>query len=206
MTHILHIDSSLFSGEGVSSTLAARLIARWRAEQPALQVTHRDLGREPIPHLDAVRLTAIQTPAEQRTAEQQAIAESADGLIRELQAADWLVLGVPMYNFGIPSPLKAWFDHVARAGVTFRYTEQGPQGLLTGKRAVILASRGGQHRGQPTDTQSGYLRTMLGFLGITDVEFVYAEALNLGEEPRRASLAAAEAGLERLALAWGGVS
>ena len=144
--------------------------------------------------------------AEQRTPEQQAIAEFAETLIRELQAAECLVLGVPMYNFGIPSPLKAWFDHVARAGVTFRYTEQGPQGLLTGKRAVILASRGGQHRGQPTDTQSGYLRTMLGFLGITDVEFVYAEALNLGEEPRRASLAAAESGLERLPLAWGGVS
>ncbi|MTW23057.1 FMN-dependent NADH-azoreductase [Allochromatium palmeri] len=206
MPQILHIDSSLFSGEGVSSTLAARLIARWRAEQPGLQVTHRDLGREPIPHLDAVRLTAIQTPAEQRTPEQQAIAESADTLIRELQAADGLVLGVPMYNFGIPSPLKAWFDHVARAGVTFRYTEQGPQGLLTGKRAVILASRGGKHRGQPTDTQSSYLRTMLGFLGITDVEFVYAEALNLGEEPRRVSLAAAEADLERLPLARGGVS
>lgn len=199
MTRILHIDSSLFSGNGVSATLAADFIARLRERDSSIQITHRDLGREPIPHLDAARLAAIGTSAAQRTPEQQQIADEADRLIAELQAADILVLGVPMYNFGIPSPLKAWFDHVARAGVTFRYTEQGPQGLLTGKRAVVFASRGGRHHGQPTDTQSAYLTTMLGFLGIAAVEFVYAEGLNLGDAARRESLAAANHQIQRLA-------
>ena len=199
MTRILHIDSSLFSGNGVSATLAADFIARLSERNPHLVVNHRDLGRDPIPHLDAARLTAIGTPTAQRTPEQKRIADEADRLIAELQAADILVLGVPMYNFGIPSPLKAWFDHVARAGVTFRYTEQGPQGLLTGKRAIIFASRGGRHHGQPTDTQSPYLTTMLGFLGITEIEFVYAEGLNLGDAARRESLAAATQHIQRLA-------
>lgn len=201
MTHILHIDSSLFSGDGVSSTLAAGLVARLRDRDPGVQVTHRDLGRDPVLHLDGARLTAIRTPAAQRTPAQQAVADEADRLIAELQAADLLVLGVPMYNFGVPSPLKAWLDHVARAGVTFRYTEQGPEGLLEGKRAVIVTSRGGHHRGRPTDAVTGYLTTMLGFLGIEDVKVIYAEGLNLGEAERRAGLAAANDEIERLAAA-----
>jgi FMN-dependent NADH-azoreductase len=198
MTNILHIDSSLFSIAGVSSTLAGEYIAGLRRLDPALRVRHRDLGRDPIPHLDGARLTAIATPAAGRTPAQQAIAGEADALIGELQEADLLVLGVPMYNFGIPSPLKAWFDHVARAGVTFRYTQAGPEGLLKGKRAVIFTSRGGLHRGQSSDTQSAYLVIMLGFLGIEDLEFVYAEGLNLGEAPRLEGLATARSNLKQL--------
>ena len=166
MTRVLHIDSSLFSENGASSTLARAFIDTLRQREPGLEVRHRDLGRDPVPHLDAARLTAIGTPAGERTPEQQAIAAQADALIAELQAADLLVLGAPMYNFAIPTQLKAWFDHVARAGTTFRYTENGPEGLLRGKRAVVFASRGGVHRDRDTDTVVPYLRTMLGFVGI----------------------------------------
>ncbi|MFD2113441.1 FMN-dependent NADH-azoreductase [Thiorhodococcus fuscus] len=198
MKRILHIDSSLFSGDGVSSTLAGEYVARLLEQNPQWRVTHRDLGRNPIAHLDATRLTAIMTPEADRTAEQRTIAEEADTLIREVQEADLLVLGVPMYNFAIPSVLKAWFDHIARAGVTFRYTAEGAVGLLEGKRAVILASRGGLHRGQPSDTQTDYLATMLGFLGIRDVEFVYAEGLNLDEGSREQAITSARDAIEQL--------
>ncbi|MEY6430823.1 NAD(P)H-dependent oxidoreductase [Thioalkalicoccus limnaeus] len=201
MTKVLHIDSSLFSGQGVSSTLAADLVRRLRQRDPSVAITHRDLGRDPIPHLDATRLSALSTSETERSPEQQAVVDEADRLIRELQDADLLLLGVPMYNFGIPSPLKAWFDHVARAGVTFRYTAQGPEGLIRNTRAVVVTSRGGRHRGQPTDTQTSYLTTMLGFLGIEDVRFIYAEGLNLGEAERRAGLAGANDEIERLAAA-----
>ncbi|EGV32212.1 FMN-dependent NADH-azoreductase [Thiorhodococcus drewsii AZ1] len=198
MKRILHIDSSLFSGDGVSSTLAGDYVSRLLERDPQWQVTHRDLGRDPIAHLDATRLTAIMTPEADRSAEQRTIAEEADTLIREVQEADLLVLGVPMYNFAIPSVLKSWFDHIARAGVTFRYTAEGSVGLLEGKRAVVLASRGGLHLGQPTDTQTDYLATMLGFLGIDDVEFVYAEGLNLGDDAREQALASAKDEINQL--------
>ncbi|WP_043754770.1 FMN-dependent NADH-azoreductase [Imhoffiella purpurea] len=198
MKQILHIDSSLFSDKGVSSTLAGDYVAGLMERDPELRVVHRDLGRDPVPHLDAIRLGAISTPEAGRTPEQARIAEEAEAMIREIQEADLLVVGVPMYNFGIPSVLKSWFDHVARAGVTFRYTAEGPEGLLEGKRAVIVTSRGGLHRGQPTDTQTGYLTTILGFVGITDVEFVYAEGLNLGEEARASALDSAKKDIERL--------
>jgi len=198
MKRILHIDSSLFSGDGVSSTLAGDYVSRLLERDPQWQVTHRDLGRDPIAHLDATRLTAIMTPEADRSAAQRTIAEEADTLIREVQEADLLVLGVPMYNFAIPSVLKSWFDHIARAGVTFRYTAEGSVGLLEGKRAVVLASRGGLHLGQPTDTQTDYLATMLGFLGIDDVEFVYAEGLNLGDDAREQALASAKDEINQL--------
>ena len=199
MTRVLHIDSSLFSENGASSTLARAFIDTLRQREPGLEVRHRDLGRDPVPHLDAARLTAIGTPAGERTPEQQAIAAQADALIAELQAADLLVLGAPMYNFAIPTQLKAWFDHVARAGTTFRYTENGPEGLLRGKRAVVFASRGGVHRDRDTDTVVPYLRTMLGFVGIDDLEIVYAEGLNMGDAQREAGLADAAAELARVA-------
>jgi len=191
MNPILHIDSSLFSAGGASSQLAARFVDTLRDGNPALSVTHRDLGQQPVPHLDAARLTAISTPESERSAEQRAIAAEADALIAELQQAELVVLGVPMYNFQVPTQLKAWFDHVARAGTTFRYTANGPEGLLKGKRAVVFTSRGGVHQGQATDTVTPWVRTMLGFLGIDDVEFVYAEGLNMGDGAREAGLAAA---------------
>jgi FMN-dependent NADH-azoreductase len=199
MTNILHIDSSIFSGDGVSSTLARQFVDTLVARDPEVNVVHRDLGRKPIPHLDAERLTALNTPAEERSPEQARIAAETDGLVQELQAADLVVLGVPMYNFAVPTQLKAWFDHVARAGVTFRYTADGSEGLLKGKRAVVFTSRGGLHRGRASDSQTAFLTTMLQFIGIEDIKIVFAEGLNLGEVPRRDALAAATAELQALA-------
>ena len=125
----------------------------------------------------------------------------SDGLINELKSADIVVLGLPFYNFGLPSVLKAYFDHIARAGSTFKYTEQGPVGLLTGKKAVIFATRGGKYAGTPADTQTDYVRGFFGFLGITDVEFVYAEGLNMGEEGKQAALTQAHDKIAQLNLA-----
>jgi FMN-dependent NADH-azoreductase len=198
MTTLLQINSSLFSDNGISSQLADAFVARWKAANPMAQVRRRDLAQQPIAHMDAARLTALGLPAAERdTAQRQAAAE-AEGLIAELVQADVLVLGVPMYNFSVPSQLKAWFDHIARAGVTFRYTESGSQGLLSGKRAYVFTSRGGLHRGQPQDGVVPYLNTMLSFIGIDAVEFVYAEGLNLGDAPRRQALQGARAEIDAL--------
>jgi len=159
----------------------------------------RDLASDPLPHLTAERFGALLSAPEQRTPEQARIAAESDALVAQLQAADVVVIGVPMYNFGVPSTLKTYFDHVARAGVTFQYTEQGPRGLLTGKRAYVVATRGGTYAGTPQDLQSAYVRQFLGFLGIADVEFIYAEGLSLGPESRAAAIAAAGLRLVQLA-------
>lgn len=198
MTTLLQINSSLFEDHGASTTLANRLVDRLTAARPGLQVVRRDLARDPLAHFDAALLQALSTPAADRTTEQSRLVADADALIAEVQAADVLVIGAPLYNFGLPSQLKSWFDRIARAGVTFRYTAQGPEGLLKGKKAYVLTSRGGVHRDAPTDHAVPYLRTMLAFVGIDDVEVVYAEGLAMGEGPRRAGLAAAEAAVDAL--------
>jgi FMN-dependent NADH-azoreductase len=199
MTTILKLDSSLYSQGGQSAQLAQQFIDALRDREPGAHVIERDLGREPVPHLDAARFQAFLTPPEQRTSAQRAVADFSDALIAELRAADVLVLGVPMYNFGVSSQLKAYFDHIARAGVTFRYTDKGPVGLLTGKRAYVFATRGGLYAGTPSDTQTAYVRQFLGFLGITAVEFIYAEGLALGPDAREASLAQARVAVQNLA-------
>ena len=199
MKTLLNLNSSLFSNGGQSSRLAARFIEQWRRENPEGRVIERDLARDPVPHLTAERFGAFLAKPEERTAEQQAIAGQSDALIEELKGADTIVLGLPMYNFGIPSTLKAYFDHVARAGITFRYTEKGPVGLLTGKRVVVFATRGGMYAGTPRDTQSGYVREFLAFLGITDVQFIYAEGLAMGDGPRTAAIAKAERAIDEFA-------
>ena len=199
MTTILKINSSLYSNDGQSSQLAARFVDALREREPGARLLERDLAREPVPHLDAARFQAFLTPPAQRSAEQHAVAAYSDALIEELRQADVLVLGLPMYNFGVSSQLKAWFDHVARAGVTFRYTETGPAGLLTGKQAYVFATRGGVYAGSGKDTQTAYVRQFLGFLGITEVEFVYAEGLAMGPASREASLAQARAAIQNLA-------
>jgi len=196
---VLKINSSLYSQDGQSSRLAAQFVDALRRHDPALQLAERDFTREPVPHLDAARFQAFLTRPEERTAEQRAVAGYSDELIAELREADVIVLGLPMYNFGIPSQLKAYFDHVARAGVTFRYTEHGPVGLLTGKTAYLFATRGGAYAGTPKDTQTAYVRDFLAFLGITEVEFVYAEGLAIGPGQRESSLAQARAALQNLA-------
>lgn len=196
---LLRIDSSLNGAQGLSTRLADACVERLRAAHPDLDVVVRDLAAAPVPHLTAERFAALAATPAERTASEAAIAAEADALVAELQAADVVLLGLPMYNFGVPSTLKAYFDHVARAGVTFRYTAQGPEGLLGGKRAVVFATRGGRYRDTPADTQSAYVRDFLRFLGIVDVEFVYAEGLALGDAPRASALAQAQAAIDRLA-------
>lgn len=192
MTNVLQINSSLFSGHGQSTLLAERFVAGLKAQQLDANVVVRDLSAEPVPHLDGARFQALISAPAARTPEQQAVVDYADRLVAELTAADVIVLGLPMYNFGVPSVLKAYFDHVARAGITFRYTAQGPEGLLKGKKVYVFATRGGRYAGTAQDTQSQYVRDFLAFIGIDQVQFVYAEGLAIGEEPKQSALAAAD--------------
>lgn len=196
--NLLHISSSLFGTDGKSSQLSRHFIEQFRAQNPGGKVTERDLAANPVPHLDLARLQANLTAPEQRTADQQALATLADELIGELQTHDVLVLSVPMYNFGIPSTLKAWVDHVARAGVTFKYTATGPVGLLKNKKAYVMAARGGAYQGTAADTQTPYLKTFLSFIGIDDVTFVYAEKLNMNADQQPQILADAKAEIDKL--------
>jgi FMN-dependent NADH-azoreductase len=198
MTQILQVNSSLSGESGQSSRLASEFAGALAAATGAT-VKVRDLARQPLPHLTAERFAAFTTPVSARTVEQQRHVSESDALIDELRGADVLVLGVPMYNFGVPSTLKAYFDHVARAGVTFRYTAEGPVGLLTGKRAFVFATRGGRYAGTDADLQSAFLRRFLGFIGIRDLEFIYAEGLSLGAEQREQALAAALQRIDQLA-------
>jgi FMN-dependent NADH-azoreductase len=199
MSTLLKINASLFSSHGQSSQLTERFVAAWQESHAGASVVTRDLAAEPVPHLDGARFMSFLAKPEERTAEQQAVVAYSDALIDELKRADVVVIGLPMYNFGVPSTLKAYFDHIARAGVTFKYTATGPEGLLSGKKAYILAARGGMYAGTPKDSQTTYVRDFLAFLGITDVEFVYAEGLNMGEDSKTAALAAAHGQVAELA-------
>jgi len=196
---LLQINASIFSNHGQSTRLADEFVAAWRASNPGAKVIVRNLAEETVPHLDADRFGAFLAKPGERSVEQQAVVEYSDALIDELKRADVLVLGLPMYNFGVPSTLKAYIDHIARAGATFKYTEKGPVGLLTGKKAYVFATRGGLYAGTPLDTQTAYVRDMLRFLGIDDVEFVYAEGLAIGAERKAAALSQAQRAIERLA-------
>ena len=189
MSTLLYVRTSLYGAQGASSQLAERFIAEWRVRNPGGHVITRDLAADPAPHLTAERFQAFNTRPEERTAEQQSVVDYSDALIDELRVADTIVLAVPMYNFGVPSTLRTYFDHVARAGVTFRYTSAGPEGLLTGRRAYVFVTRGGIYGGEH-DTQAPYLRQFLRFIGI-ESEFVFAQGLAYGEESRQKSLAAA---------------
>ncbi len=199
MSTLLQLNASLFSAGGQSSLLSTHFVEAYQARHPDAQVIRRDLAADAVPHLDAERFSAFTTAAEARSPAQQAVVAYSDGLIDELRAADHIVLGLPMYNFGVPSQLKAYFDHVARAGVTFRYTATGPEGLLKGKKATVFATRGGLFAGTPLDTQTNYVRDFLRFIGIEDVEFVYAEGLALGDEHKTRALQSANEALSLLA-------
>jgi FMN-dependent NADH-azoreductase len=187
MNTLLYVRTSLYGAEGASSQLAERFVAQWLARNPGGRVIERDLAADPVPHLTAERFQAFNTPSEQRTAQQQAVVDYSDALIDELRSAETIVLAVPMYNFGVPSTLRTYFDHVARAGVTFRYSSAGPEGLLTGRQAYVFVTRGGVYGGEH-DTQAPYLRQFLRFIGI-ESEFVFAQGLAHGEESRQKSLA-----------------
>ena len=193
--NILQINASA-RREGANSTrLANAVVDRLKAAHPDARVTLRDLAVTPHPMLDEAALGALFTPADQRTPEQAARAALDDALIAEIQAHDTIVLGVPMYNFGIPAQLKNWIDAIARAGVTFRYTETGPEGLLKGKKVYLALARGGLYRDTDKDAQVPYLKNVLGFLGMTDLSLIYAEGLNMGPEAAAKGFAQAEADL-----------
>lgn len=194
--NILQINASA-RREGANSTrLANAIVDRLKAANPDARVTLRDLAVTPHPMLDEAALGALFTPADQRTPEQAARAALDDALIAEIQAHDTIVLGVPMYNFGIPAQLKNWIDAIARAGETFRYTEAGPEGLLKGKKVYLALARGGLYRNTDKDAQVPYLKNVLGFLGMTDLSFIYAEGLNMGPEAVAKGFTEAEADLE----------
>lgn len=196
-TRILLVTSSILGEHGQSNALASHLRERVGTRDD-LAVTHRDLATEALPHLEFEELSSWQVPPAERSPRQRELAQHSDTLIEELQSHDVLVLAVPMYNFGIPSQLKSWFDRVMRAGTTFRYTEQGPEGLVKGKRAVILAARGGQYAGTELDSQTPHLKAMLGMIGIGDVSVVFAEGLAMGEGRREAALKEARQAIDGL--------
>lgn len=199
MKTLLQIKSSLFAENSQSSALSDQFVAAWRAANPHGKVVVRDVAAKPVPHLDGQRFGAFLAKPEDRTAQQQSVVDFSDELINELRNADVIALGLPMYNFGIPSTLKAYFDHVARAGVTFAYTDKGPVGLITGKKAYAFAARGGAYVGTPLDTQTAYVRDFLRFIGIADLEFVYAEGLAMGDDSKRTALASATSAIRLLA-------
>jgi FMN-dependent NADH-azoreductase len=200
MKTLLQIRSSIFSDGGQSSRLAERFVAAWRVANPEGKVVVRDLAREPVPHLNAARFGAFLAKRGERTPEQQAVVAYSDALIAELKGADVVVLGLPMYNFGLPSTLKAYFDHIARAGETFRYTEKGAVGLVTGKEVYVFTARGGLYDGTPRDTQTPYIREYLGFLGMSEIEFVHAEGLAISEASKQQGIDRAHAQIDRLPL------
>ena len=201
MKTLLQLNSSIFSSGGQSTRLADTFVAAWREDNPGAKLILRDLARDPLPHLDGARFQAFIAQTEARTPEQQAMVDASDALVAELKRADVIVLGLPMYNFGPPSTLKAYFDHIARAGVTFRYTDKGSVGLLTGKKAYVFAARGGKYAGTALESQTPFVRQYLNFVGIEDIEFVYAEGLAMDEESKAAGLDQARKAIGRLLVA-----
>ena len=198
MKTLLKLNTSLYSNAGQSSRLTDEFVAAWLGNNPGAEVIARDLARDPVPHLTEERFGALLSKPGERTVAQQAVVSYSDTLIDELKRADVIVLGLPMYNFGVPSTLKAYFDHIARSGVTFRYTENGAVGLLQGKKVYVLAARGGLYAGTALDTETAYVRQFLGFLGMTDVEFVYAEGLAISPASKDAGIEQAKRAIQAL--------
>jgi FMN-dependent NADH-azoreductase len=197
MKTLLKVTSSIYGPEGQSSRLAERFAGNWRLNNPGGIVVSRDLAERAVPHLTAERFKAFSDPEGKLGPEQQAGLDLSNTLIAELEAADEIVLAAPMYNFDVPSTLRAYFDHIARAGVTFRYTALGPEGLLKGKKTTVIVTRGGSYAGT-ADTHTSYLKQFLGFIGLTDIEWVVAEKLAIDEATRFASVEAANDVIGRL--------
>ncbi|EGA70327.1 azoreductase [Vibrio sinaloensis DSM 21326] len=194
MSRVLALKSSILGDYSQSNKLVEDFIKNVDQEN----LTVRDLAAQPLPVLDFAVATALRA-TEDLSQEQQEVVNLSNTLIEEIKAADTLVIAAPMYNFTIPTQLKNWIDLIARAGVTFQYTESGVQGLIEGKKAIVVTTRGGIHKDSPTDNITPYLRTVLGFVGITDVEFVYAEALNMGEDAAEKGMSKAQDQLATLA-------
>jgi len=191
---LLHIDSSVLNDNSVSRQLTQNVIDQWKQRYPNIKVSYRDLAVNAPNHLSAEILRACQLQVDQLTPSQRAELRLSEELLTEFLGSDVIVLGAPMYNFSIPSQLKAWLDRVLVAGRTFKYTETGPVGLAGGKQVVIVSSRGGIYSEGPTrvmDHQESYLKTALGFVGITDVSIIRAEGVNLGNDKREQAIASA---------------
>ena len=200
---LLHLDSSILAGNSVSRQLTAALVDNVRRQHPAIEVSYRDLAGSSIAHLSGEIIGANFTPEADWNATQRTEKALSEELIAEFLAADVIVIGAPMYNFSIPSQLKAWIDRVAVAGRTFKYGENGPVGLAGGKKVLIASSRGGVYsteQGRLMDFQEDYLKTVLGFLGITDIEFVRAEAVNMGDDKRATAIHAAKSAIAAIAV------
>ncbi len=199
---LLHIDSGILGTASVSRQLSAAAVREWRARHPDTQVTYRDLVAQPLSHLAGDQLFAAGADPSQQSAEMRATLAESEKVLQEFLDADVLVIGAPMYNFGIASQLKAWIDRVAVKGKTFAYTEQGPRGLAGGKTVIIASARGGHYgEGSPVagwDHQEAYLRTVFGFLGVTDIRFLRAEGVNVSPEAKDKAIAAAHGNLTQL--------
>ena len=189
---ILQVNASARTTDANSTRVANRIVERLLEENPHASVEVLDLASKPAPTLDDHAITALFTPAEQRNPQQADRVAQSMALVQALQDCDVLVLGVPMYNFGISGQLNSWIDNITLNGVTFHYTEHGPQGLLQGKQAYVGFARGGKYRGSDADSQTPYLKTLLGFIGVTDPHFIYAEGLNMGEQAAEQGFAQAE--------------
>ena len=199
MSTLLLVNSSILGDHSISAQLADSFSQQWLAANPGGTVMTRDVAEDQVPHLDNELVNAIRfVKPEERNEKQQQQAAYSDQLINEVKAADAIVITAPMYNFGIPSTLKAWIDHIARAGTTFKYTENGPVGLLKNKTAVVMAARGGVYKDTPNDTQTPYLKTLLGFVGIEKVHFIYAEKLSMGDDGGEAVMTEAKQQIEKL--------
>ncbi|KPA91916.1 MULTISPECIES: FMN-dependent NADH-azoreductase [Pseudomonas] len=191
---LLHIDSSILGDNSASRQLSQSVVKAWQAAEPSSVVTYRDLAADAISHFSSLTLAAGGTAAELRDAAQRHEAELSASTLEEFLAADAIVIAAPMYNFSVPTQLKAWIDRIAVAGKTFRYTENGPEGLAGGKKVVIVSTSGGLHVGLPTGVgHEDYLKVLFGFLGITDIEFVRAHGLGYGEEVRTKAMSDAQA-------------
>jgi FMN-dependent NADH-azoreductase len=191
MTTILHINSSIRGTDSVSRQLSSEFVSKWKATNPGDIVIERDLAQDPVPHLTEQMMGAFFTTADRRSPEQARTVKLADALVEELLGADVIVLGAPMYNFSISSALKAWIDHVTRAGVTFNYTDTGPVGLLKDKKVYVFTASGGIYSDGPAQSmnfQEPYLRLILGFIGLTDITVVRSEGLAMGEPSVDAAL------------------
>lgn len=196
---LLHLDSSILGDSSASRQLSAAVTEAWKNRQANVQVIYRDLASDALSHLSAASFVAGGTPAELRNAAQAHEVALAEQTLEEFLAADAIVIGAPMYNFTIPTQLKAWIDRVAVAGKTFAYDENGPKGLAGGKKVVIVSTAGGIHAGQASGkAHEDYLILVLNFLGITDIEVVRAEGLAYGEEPKANALRGAQAQIDGL--------
>lgn len=199
MSTILVLNSSVYGDASVTRTLVTETVQRLQAAVPEARVIEHDLGAKPLPHLSTASLAGVRgSPVSPLELETRAV---SDALIAELHSADTIVIGSPMYNFSIATGLRAWFDHVLRAGLTFKYSENGPEGLVTGKRVIVVTARGGLYSEGPTrpyDFQEPYLRHLLGFMGVTDVSFVHAEKIGHGPEAREAAIEQARARIGEL--------